>query len=73
MQADKTKTANFFCPYVRITEETELKARVVKRRENENAYIQIKAITGNPVIVASSKGLPKPSPCVNDIKALTFE
>jgi len=49
VQADKTKTAHFFCPYVRITEETELKARVVKRRENENAYIQVRAITGNPV------------------------
>ena len=49
VQADRAKTAHFFCPFVRITEETELEAGVIKRRDNEEAYVQIRAVTGDPV------------------------
>jgi len=38
-----------FCPYVRITKETRLSAKVVKRREDEDFYIQIRAMNGNLV------------------------
>ena len=49
VQADRAKTDHFVCPFVRITEETELEAGVVKRRDNEEAYVQIRAVTGDPV------------------------
>ena len=38
-----------FCPYVRITKETRLSAKVVKRREDEDFYIQVRAMNGNLV------------------------
>jgi len=47
VQMEKQKTEHFFCPYVRVSEETELEARVVKRRKNENTYIQVRALNGD--------------------------
>jgi hypothetical protein len=35
-----------FCPYVRITNDTKLSAKLVKRRDNEDPYIQIRAMNG---------------------------
>ena len=36
----------FICPLVEIDENTKLKANIVKRRPNEEPYIQIRAING---------------------------
>ncbi|NOZ07931.1 MAG: DUF3228 family protein [FCB group bacterium] len=40
---------NFVCPYVKLTPDTRLSAEVVKRREHEEPYIQIRALSGTPV------------------------
>ena len=37
---------HFICPFVKITEETKLKATVVRRRPEEKPYIQIRALNG---------------------------
>ena len=42
-----------FCPYVRITNDTKLSAKLVKRRENEDSYIQIRAMNGDLVDTGS--------------------
>ena len=42
-----------FCPYVRITKETRLSAKVVKRREDEDFYIQVRATNGNLIRTGS--------------------
>ena len=42
-----------FCPYVRITKETRLLAKVVKRREDEDFYIQVRAMNGNLIRTGS--------------------
>ena len=38
---------HFICPFVRITEETKLKATVVRRMPQEEPYIQMRALNGN--------------------------
>ena len=42
-----------FCPYVRITKETRLSAKVVKRKEDEDFYIQVRAMNGNLIRTGS--------------------
>ena len=39
-------TKKFKCPFVKIDSNTKLKAKVKKRRENEDNYISIKALNG---------------------------
>ena len=39
---------NFGCPFVRIDESSGLTARVVRRRPEEEPYIQLRAKSGNP-------------------------
>ena len=45
--------SHFTCPFVRITEETKLKATVVKRRPQEEPYIQMRALNGTPLKTGS--------------------
>ena len=45
--------SHFTCPFVRITEETKLKATVVKRRPQEEPYIQMRALNGTPMKTGS--------------------
>ena len=40
---------HFICPFVRVTEKTNLKATVVRRRPEEEPYIQIRALNGTPL------------------------
>jgi len=40
---------HFICPFVKITEATKLKAIVVRRRPEEEPYIQIRALNGGPL------------------------
>ena len=40
---------HFICPFVRVTEKTNLKATVVRRRPEEEPYIQIRAMNGTPL------------------------
>ena len=48
-QTDKNLSHHFICPFVRITEETKLIASVVRRRLEEEPYIQIRALNGAPL------------------------
>ena len=45
--------SHFTCPFVRITETTKLKAAVVKRRQEEELYIQMRALNGIPLKTGS--------------------
>ena len=44
---------HFICPFVRVTEKTNLKATVVRRRPEEEPYIQLRALTGTTVKTGS--------------------
>ena len=46
VQVSKELVHHFICPFVRVTEETILKATVVRRRPEEKPYIQIRALNG---------------------------
>ena len=46
VQVSKELIHHFTCPFVKITEETKLKATVVRRRPEEKPYIQIRALNG---------------------------
>ena len=45
----ENKASQFVCPLVEINQDTELRAKIVKRRDNEEHYIQIRAINGLPL------------------------
>ena len=53
VQADNNILHHFICPFVRIDENTELRAVVVRRRPNEEPYIQIRALNGSPLKTSS--------------------
>ena len=46
VQVSKELIHHFICPFVKITEETKLKATVLRRRPEEEPYIQIRALNG---------------------------
>ena len=46
VQVDKKLVHHFICPFVKITEATKLKATFVKRRPQEEPYIQLRALSG---------------------------
>ncbi|ODS30970.1 MAG: hypothetical protein SCARUB_03910, partial [Candidatus Scalindua rubra] len=46
VDVDYSLVKHFVCPFVRIDETTELKAEVVSRKEGEEPYIRIRAVTG---------------------------
>ena len=50
VNADPDYTQQFKCPFVKINKDTKLKAEFVFRRENEEPYIQVRALNGNPLI-----------------------
>ena len=43
---DNQLVSNFMCPLVKINQDTKLVAKMVKRRDNEDPYIQIRALNG---------------------------
>ena len=46
VKLDKKYVKKVICPYVKISKNTKLSAQIVKRRENEEPYIQIRALNG---------------------------
>ena len=44
---------HFICPFVQISDETKLRAVVMRRRPNEAPYIQIRALNGTPLKTGS--------------------
>ena len=53
VQAAKALVHHFICPFVKIDETTKLKAEMVRRRPQEDPYIQIRALSGNPLKTGS--------------------
>ena len=53
VKLDHDHVEKVFCPYVKITEETRLIAKHVKRRPEEEPYIQVRALNGTPLKTGS--------------------
>ena len=53
VQVSKELIHHFICPFVKITEETKLKATVVRRRPEEHPYIQMRSLNGTPLQTGS--------------------
>ena len=53
VKLDHDYVEQVFCPYVKITDETKLIAKHVKRRPEEELYIQIRALNGTPLKAGS--------------------
>ena len=49
VQVINTIIHHFICPFVRVTEKTKLNATVVRRRPEEEPYLQIWALNGSPL------------------------
>ena len=49
VQASDELIHHFICPFVRVTEKTKLNATMVRRRPEEEPYIQIRAMNGTPL------------------------
>jgi len=49
VQAAPGFAKHFVCPFVKINEHTKLTAEYVRRRENEEPYIRIRALNGTPL------------------------
>ena len=43
---NETNSKDFICPLIKINKKTKLTAQIVKRRQNEDSYIQIRATNG---------------------------
>ncbi len=53
VQVAEELTHHFICPFVRVTEATKLNATVVRRRPEEEPYIQLRALTGTALKTGS--------------------
>jgi len=53
IQVIKELIHHFICPFVRVTEKTKLNATMVRRRSEEEPYIQIRALNGTPLKTSS--------------------
>jgi len=53
IKLDDNYIKKVFCPYVRITNKTKLKANQVSRRPSEEPYIQVRALNGTPLEAGS--------------------
>ena len=49
VQCDNTLVHLFYCPFTKISQDTNLEANWIKRNEDEEAYIQIRALNGKPL------------------------
>ena len=53
VQVAKELIHHFICPFVRVTKKTNLKATVVRRRPEEEPYIQLRALNGTALKTGS--------------------
>ena len=49
VNVDNDLIHHFICPFVKIAEKTNLKAKLVRRRPEEQPYIQLRALDGIPL------------------------
>ena len=54
VQVDKKLVHHFICPFTKITEKTTLEANVIRRRPEEEPYIQMRALNGTPLKTGSA-------------------
>ena len=47
--ADDSIKSDFVCPFVKLNNSIKLSSNLVRRREGEDPYIQVRAINGSPV------------------------
>ena len=53
VKLDEQYVPKVFCPYVQITEDSNLIAKYVKRKPDEEPYIQIRSLNGEPLQAGS--------------------
>ena len=53
LQTTNNLLPHFICPFVKINEDTKLRAQVVRRRPEEETYIQIQALNGTKLKTGS--------------------
>ena len=53
VQTTKNILPHFICPFVKINEDTKLRAQMVRRRPEEETYIQIRALNGTKLKTGS--------------------
>jgi len=53
VHVDKELIHHFICPFVKVTYETKLSATLVRRRPDEQPYIQMRALNGVPLNTGS--------------------
>ncbi len=46
---DKKKLHHYICPFIKIDVNTKLRAQIIRRRPDEEPYIQIRALNGTPL------------------------
>ena len=49
VMVDESLVGDFVCPFVELGEETKILSRLVRRRPEEEFYIQARALNGKPV------------------------
>lgn len=52
-QVDPSLINNYICPFVKIDEDSRLQAKIVRRRPEEEPYMQIRALNGIPLKTGS--------------------
>ena len=50
---EKNLLHHFICPIVKINENIQLRAQIVRRRDKESPYIQIRALNGSPLVTGN--------------------
>ena len=53
VKLDELYVHKVFCPYVKITKDSNLIAKYVKRRPDEEPYIQVRSLNGKPLQAGS--------------------
>ena len=53
VQENKRLLHHYFCPFIKINDNTKLRAQMVRRRSEEESYIQIRALNGIPLKTGS--------------------
>ena len=53
VKASRSNIKSFYCPFVKIDENTQLVSRIVTRQSGEQTYIQTRAISGTPLASGS--------------------
>ena len=59
VNASRSNIKSFYCPFVKIDENTQLVSRIVSRQSGEQPYIQTRAISGTPLASESIHAVPK--------------